>query len=191
MCGFLRIVYSKGEPEIYRWLFGVPPVQRLRPLLNRGELRRWLKIVTYVVLFISRNSLKSGVWSWIEKFYTRELCSQHDFSESLQLNMTTKWSKIVEITCCSSLGEEKLCLIDDHDMLFLNVGHYIPQLAARTLEYNKMPNIKPINLKAIAVNPWTFCSRSFLFQWFLPYEFMWLFFDFNVAAGEPTARLGH
>ncbi|KAJ8647961.1 hypothetical protein MRB53_000984 [Persea americana] len=33
-------------------------------------------------------------------------------------------------------------------------GHYIPQLAARTLEYNKMPNIKPINLKAIALgNP--------------------------------------
>ncbi|KAI3928694.1 hypothetical protein MKW98_024295 [Papaver atlanticum] len=33
-------------------------------------------------------------------------------------------------------------------------GHYIPQLAALLLEYNKQPNIKPINLKAIALgNP--------------------------------------
>ncbi|RZC60756.1 hypothetical protein C5167_022510, partial [Papaver somniferum] len=33
-------------------------------------------------------------------------------------------------------------------------GHYIPQLTALLLEYNKQPNIKPINLKAIALgNP--------------------------------------
>ncbi|KAI3893484.1 hypothetical protein MKX03_022812 [Papaver bracteatum] len=33
-------------------------------------------------------------------------------------------------------------------------GHYIPQLAALLMEYNKQPNIKPINLKAIALgNP--------------------------------------
>ncbi|KAK9090663.1 hypothetical protein Sjap_023840 [Stephania japonica] len=33
-------------------------------------------------------------------------------------------------------------------------GHYVPQLAALFLEYNKMPNIRPIKLKAIAIgNP--------------------------------------
>lgn len=31
-------------------------------------------------------------------------------------------------------------------------GHYIPQLAALLLEYNKLPNTRPINLKAIAVS---------------------------------------
>lgn len=133
---------------------GIPPIQTDSDLYLTGESYAGdKKFVTYVVLFISLNSLKSRVWNWIQKFYTRELFSQHEFYESLQLNMTTKWSKIVEIMCCLSLGKEKLCLIDDHDMLFLNAGHYIPQLAARMLEYNKMPNIKPINLKAIAVNP--------------------------------------
>ncbi|KAF5939054.1 hypothetical protein HYC85_023313 [Camellia sinensis] len=34
------------------------------------------------------------------------------------------------------------------------VGHYIPQLAALLLDYNKQPNIKPVKLKAIALgNP--------------------------------------
>ncbi|CAL5428872.1 unnamed protein product [Camellia sinensis] len=33
-------------------------------------------------------------------------------------------------------------------------GHYIPQLAALLLDYNKQPNIKPVKLKAIALgNP--------------------------------------
>uniref|UniRef100_A0A2N9HSK9 Uncharacterized protein n=1 Tax=Fagus sylvatica TaxID=28930 RepID=A0A2N9HSK9_FAGSY len=31
-----------------------------------------------------------------------------------------------------------------------NLGHYIPQLAALLMEYNKNPNIKPIKLRAIA-----------------------------------------
>ncbi|XP_065616303.1 serine carboxypeptidase-like 46 isoform X2 [Quercus suber] len=35
-----------------------------------------------------------------------------------------------------------------------NLGHYIPQLAALLMEYNKNPNIKPIKLRAIALgNP--------------------------------------
>jgi len=32
------------------------------------------------------------------------------------------------------------------------VGHYVPQLAALVLDYNKQSHGKPIKLKAIAVN---------------------------------------
>jgi serine carboxypeptidase-like clade 2 len=36
-------------------------------------------------------------------------------------------------------------------LISLVAGHYIPQLAALLMEYNKNPNIKPIKLRAIAV----------------------------------------
>lgn len=75
---------------------------------------------------------------------------------------------------------------DTYDHMYIcYAGHYAPQLAALILEHNKRQNIKPINLKAIAV----LISHSMFIKELFPLFPAWHDFSYTIfLAWKSTTR---